>query len=159
MTSTRTALFLALGLGLGLCLGGPSPATAEPDGARGIHLELVNGQRVKTLDNTAVYVVDRGILRHVTYPAYTRMFSGWGGIAHVAEIPDSWVGERLGMGTEIVRVHGEKTVWLIDNERTRRAFTTAALFGPNGFSWSKVKIVEQEWIQRFPRGPDFSPHE
>lgn len=73
------------------------------------------------------------------------------GAAHVATA----AAVARGIHLELVKTDGGKTVWLIDNDRTRRAFTTAALFGPNGFWWSKVKLVEPEWLERYPIGPSF----
>lgn len=131
-------------------LGFSAPGEAGA-GAPGIYLELTNGSRLKTPDSTAVYFVDDGVLRHIHYEAYVAMWSGWSGIAHVNQVPESAIGEPVRGSSRLVRVPGERAVWFIDNDRVRRWVPT---FAYAQFSWSKVQEISDEELQRYELGPD-----
>ena len=71
----------SLTLPIGLVLLGAALATtvhASSSAPEGMYLLVKNGARIKTPRKTAVYMVDRGMLRHVHYAAYKRLWAGWG---------------------------------------------------------------------------------
>ena len=135
----------------GFALGrAPAAASGVP---HGLYLEVRNGQRVKPWNSDAVFLVDRGVLRHITYDAYTALFDGWGGIATINEAPATVIGEGLGKGTRLVKSPSRTTVYLIENDRLLRAFDSARCFGANGFSWGKVRKISDAALAEYETGP------
>ena len=150
---TRWIQALALaGVALGAGLGLAHAARAASSEVDGLYLEVRNGQRVKPYDDAGVYLVDRGVLRHLTYETYTRLFDGWGGICTINELPATVLGEKLTDHTRLVKTSKKTTVWLIDNGRVRRAFDSPKFFGANGFAWSKVQLVSESELEEYPIG-------
>ena len=140
---------ILVGVVLVLALGTTMSVQASSDPA-GIYLEMANGSRVKGR-KTAVYFVDQGVLRHVHYKAYRRLWRGWGGIAHVNRIPEAAVGEPMRGTCRLVRVPGKRHVWFIDNDRVRRWVPS---FAVSQFSWAKVGQITAEALADYEQGPD-----
>lgn len=148
----KRSTWIVAGLVLAAAALAAVPARASREG---VWLALRDGTRVKTADNDAVYVVDGGRLRHLTYEAYTALYADWGGIVFVESVPSSLVGERVDTKTRLVKSADKAATYLVDGGGTTRrlidnrwAFETAW-----GFTWSKVQIVPQEEIDRLPDGP------
>ncbi len=141
-------LILAISLvAFGAGLAATVNASSEP---KGIYLHVTNGARVKTRRKNSVYMIDCGILRHVHYAAYKRLWEGWGGIALVNEIPESSIGEPIRGTSRLVQVSGERAVWFIDNDRVRRWVPS---FYPPKFSRKKVEKITREALLEYEEGP------
>ena len=142
-TLTLVAALVAFGAGLATTVN----ASSEP---KGIYLHVTNGSRVKTPRKNSVYMIDGGILRHVHYAAYTRLWEGWGGIVLVNEIPESSIGEPIRGTSRLVQVPGERAVWFIDNDRVRRS--VPSFYAPR-FSRKKVEKITREALLEYGEGP------
>lgn len=144
----------ALGLAaVGLVLLWPFTRTSADPVAAGMYLKVAEGTLVKGPDDPRVYLVDRGVLRHVSGTAFGRLYAGFGGICTVIEVPEYLVGEPLGEGTRLVRAEGDAHVWLVDNGRTKRHVSDIPVFDRYGFAWRHVQIVAPEQIGFLPVGP------
>jgi len=149
-TLTLAITFALVGAALATTVHATSSAPA------GMYLHVTNGGRVKTPQKTAVYMVDRGVLRHVHYAAYTRLWDRWGGITLVNEIPATSVGEPIRGTTRLVRIAGERAVWYIDNDRVRRSvptFYASGIYAPK-FSGKKVEAISRESLLAYEEGPE-----
>ncbi len=126
-------------------------ASPEPSG---LYLNVANGARVmKTPGKNSVYMVDRGVLRHVHYDAYVRLWEGWGGITLVNAIPETAVGEPVRGSTRLVQVKGEREIWFIDNDRVRRHLRSFRL---TRFSKKKVQAITAEELEKYHEGRPLS---
>ena len=146
---TRTLGIAAVGLMLLL----PVTRTNADPVAAGMYLKVAEGTLVKAPDDPRVYLVDQGVLRHVSGTAYGRLYADFGGICTVTEVPESLVQEPLGEGTRLVRAKADAHVWLIDNGQTKRHVSDVPVFNRYGFSWRHVQIVALEQIDSLPVGP------
>ena len=118
----------------------------------GTFLQVVDGTLVKEADDSAVYLVDRGVLRHVTGGAFGKLYADFRGVVTVVTIPQHLVHQSLGNGTRLVRAKGDATVWLVDNGLTKRPVMSLVSFRRHGFAWSKVEVVRREEIEFLPVG-------
>lgn len=148
----KRSIWFAAGLACAAAFAAAVPADA---GREGVWLPLRDGTRLKTTDDDGVYVVDAGRLRHITYDAYTSLYASWSGIVFVESVPSSLVGERLDTKTRLVKSADNVATYLVDsNGTTKRVIDNRWAFEAAwGFSWSKVKIVPQEEIDRLADGP------
>ena len=141
---SKTAITVLAALSLWALVNADSRA---PDGT---FLQVVDGTLVKDVDDSTVYVVDRDVLRPVTWAAFRKLYADFRGVATVVAIPRHLVHEPLGDGTRLVKTKDDPAVWLVDNGRTKRHVVS---FRRRGFVWPKVKIVKPEEIDFLPVGP------
>jgi hypothetical protein len=148
----KRSAWIVAGLALAAAAVAAAPASA---GREGVWLPLRDGTRLKTTDDDCVYLVDGGRLRPMTYDAYTALYAGWGGIVFVESVPSSLVGERVDTKTRLVKSADKAATYLVDCDGTTRRLIDNrwAFEAAWGFSWSKVKIVPQEEIDRLSDGP------
>ena len=69
-------------------------ANADSRAPDGTFLQVVDGTLVKEVDDSTVYVVDRDVLRPVTWAAFRRLYADFRGVATVVAIPPiimSWL--------------------------------------------------------------------
>ncbi len=111
-------------------------------------LPIVDGSRVMKMSGDTVYFVDDGELRPMRYAAYKNLFRGWGGIGKIGEVPEEMLGETMTGKTRLVRVKGERHVWLIDNGKTRRHVREML-----DFSRKLIEPVAWSEILEYPEGP------
>lgn len=128
----------------------PGEAGSE---VNGVYLQVVDGSRVKANGRTAVFFVDDGVLRHIHYDAYVRLWSGWKGIVHVTQVPETAIGEPVRGTSRLVRVPGERAVWFLDNDRVRRWVPT---FEHAQFDGAKVGKITAEELERYEIGSDLN---
>ncbi len=126
--------------------------TSAGSGPVGALLHVADGTLVKTADDTAVYLVDGGVLRHITADAFQRLYPDFSRVCTVVSIPRHLVQQPLGTGTRLVRAKDRAAVWLIDNGHTRRVVANIPAFNRWGFSWSRVQVVPAEEIDFLPVG-------
>jgi len=148
----KRTIWIAVGLACAAAIAAAVPADA---GREGVWLPLRDGTRLKTTDDDCVYLVDAGRLRPMTYAAYTALYGDWSGIVFVESVPSSLVGERVDEKTRLVKTADNVATYLVDcGGTTRRVIDNRWAFeAAFGFSWSKVKIVPQEEIDRLSEGP------
>jgi len=119
----------------------------------GAFLEVADGMRVREAGTPHVYVVDRGVLRHLTREAYDQLYPDFRGVCVVLSIPRHLVTETLGKGTRLVKTADDPCVWFLDNGQVRRAVASPEAFEHYGFSWALVRTVPPEEIDYLPVGP------
>ena len=148
----KRSTWIVAGLALAAAVAAAVPARAGREGA---WLPLRDGTRLKTTDDDCVYLVDAGRLRPMTYAAYTALYGDWSGIVFVESVPSSLVGERVDEKTRLIKSADNVATYLVDsNGTTKRVIDNRWAFeAAFGFSWSKVKIVPQEEIDRLSEGP------
>ncbi|MHC4137023.1 MAG: hypothetical protein ACYTDU_12720 [Planctomycetota bacterium] len=126
--------------------------TSAGSGPAGALLHVANGTLVKTADDPAVYLVDGGVLRHITADAFQALYPDFSRVCTVLSIPQHLVQQPLGAGTRLVRAKGHPTVWLIDNGHTKRPVADIPAFTRWGFTWPRVQVVPAEEIDFIPVG-------
>lgn len=105
---------------------------------------ITNGER--WYDNGTVYLVDRGLLRHVPGEAFASggIFASWFRVRDVADgCPDSTsfgpylTGTALPSTAELIRQTGTAAVYLLEGS-TKRHVTDTEVMSKYKFDWSKV---------------------
>ena len=119
----------------------------------GIYVKVPEGALVRAADDARVFMVDRGVLRHITGNAFGRLYRDFGVVTTIVEIPEHLVGEPLGTGTRLVRAKGTAHVWLIDNAETKRHVSDVPVFDRYRFDWGHVQLVDANEIDFLPIGP------
>ena len=61
----------------------------------GIYLKVSEGTLVRAADDARVFMVDRGVLRHITGNAFERLYRNFGVVTTIVEIPEHLVGEPV----------------------------------------------------------------
>jgi hypothetical protein len=148
----KRSTWIVVGLACAAAIAAAVPADAGREGA---WLPLRDGTRLKTTDDDCVYLVDGGRLRPMTLTGYQALYGSWNGIVFVESVPSSLVGERVDTKTRLVKSADSVATYLVDcGGTTRRVIDNRWAFEAAwGFSWSKVKIVPQEEIDRLADGP------
>jgi hypothetical protein len=126
--------------------------TSAGSGQAGVLLHVANGTLVKTADDPAIYLVDGGVLRHITADAFQTLYPDFRRVCTVVSIPRHLVQQPLGAGTRLVRAKDHPTVWLIDNGHTKRPVADIPAFTRWGFTWPRVQVVPAEEIDFLPVG-------
>ncbi|MFE0024940.1 hypothetical protein [Amycolatopsis sp. NPDC059021] len=110
-----------------------------------------DGYRVKAADDPAVYLVLCGTRRWIPGPAtYDNIFADWNGIAttNVNNIPR---GGDLSDGAALGKGPNTDATFLISNG-LKMWISSPATFDKYHFDWSKIRIVDQGWLDGVPSG-------
>lgn len=109
--------------------------TAESFGAPRPDL---NGLRVKTPGDPAIFLVDQGYRRWIPNPpTYNNLFRDWNGIREDTGVGDIPIGAPIADGAVLVRGIGTAPIYLVD-AGVKRWIASPAAMDKYYFSWDRV---------------------
>ncbi|MBV8523410.1 MAG: hypothetical protein JOY71_15015 [Acetobacteraceae bacterium] len=113
----------------------------------------LDGLRLQTPGDPAVYMIDQGTKRHVADPqTYTALFRDWNSIVQDADTNEIDTGPEIAAGTALVQGFGDAHVYLVD-QGTKRWIESPATMDRYDFDWNKIFRVPMGAIQAMPDGP------
>lgn len=132
-----------------------SPKPTGVVGTRGLRPDL-NGQRIKGVNDPAVYLVLDGKRRWIPNPAtYNSLFRDWTGISQVIDINSIDDGGPITDGAVLARAGNAPAVYLVSNG-VRRWIVSPAAFDHYWFDWTKIVSVPNVVINSVPVGANIS---
>ena len=96
-----------------------------------------NGKRAKAQGDAAIYLVDRGYLRHVPNPeTYGNLFLNWEGLDTDEELFSLPFGKPISDGAVLARTENHDTVYLVEHMELRG-------LSPAPKSWRNTTLIGQ----------------
>lgn len=161
-------------------LGGPTAASRQGRGAAGeptedeavgvlterdakrlmtaagtVRLDL-NGLRVKSPAAPHVYLIDRGVRRHIPDPpTYDNLFRSWNGIIVDINISDITLGLPITPGAVLAKASNHPAIYLIDHSQ-KRWIVSPPVFDKYYFAWNRVVVVPPVVINSIPTGSNIA---
>lgn len=137
-----------------LLVGVTTPASAAS--CANMPLYGTPGQRIKHPDSAAVYLVDgNGKERAIpNETVYFNLFDSWSGIVVTSTAGCLIDGVTL-YGARLIKTANNPSVYIIDGNY-KRGIPSEAAFNKYGFSWSKIAIVSQSYLDSWPTGAYWS---
>ena len=106
---------------------------------------------IKLSDDPKVYVVGKGLVRHVPNPEVFNSYNfSWGDIITISPTELKEYGQA-----NLIRGIGEAKVHLIENGK-KRWIKTAEIFQKYGYEWSKIVEVNETELGTYPMGRDIA---
>jgi hypothetical protein len=122
----------------------------------GVITPELNGLRVKLPGNPAVYLIDRGVRRHVPDPeTYNRLFRSWDGIQEQYFFSIIQVGAPISTDAVLMRGWGTPAVYFVEPGVKRHVSSPAAMDRYH-FDWAKIVQVPASFLATIPDGPSMN---
>jgi hypothetical protein len=103
----------------------------------------LNGRRIKVRGTTHIYLVDRGLKRHIPNPGtYNNLFKDWDDILELdaSEFNNITTGASVTNAALLARGRGRNDIYLIESFGKRRVVSPAVM-DAFGLDWGKVREV------------------
>jgi hypothetical protein len=112
-----------------------------------------NGRRAKGEGEEAIYLVDRGYLRHVPNPrTYVNLFPDWEGLDESEELFSLPFGKPISDGAILARAEDDDTVYLVEHG-VKRPLASREVLEKYHFDETKIKVVPPIVLDGLTTGP------
>lgn len=116
----------------------------------------LNGLRVKSPAAPHVYLIDRGVRRHIPDPpTYENLFRSWNGIIVDINITDITLGLPITPGAVLAKASNHPAIYLIDHAQ-KRWIVSPPVFDKYYFAWNRVVVVPPVLINSIPTGSNIT---
>ncbi|MBG9516375.1 hypothetical protein ABE47_30935 [Bacillus thuringiensis] len=117
---------------------------------------IYNGYRVKEVGKSAIYLVDRGMKRHITDSGtYNRIFKKWDGILEFQSLHTIPNGRSIDQDMGLVQFENDSTIYFLDKDATgkpmKRWITSPSIMNKYAFH-SEVSTLPQWMKNAIPNG-------
>ena len=118
---------------------------------------VYNGYRVKEVGKPAIYLVDRGMKRHITDPdTYNRIFKNWDGVLEFQNLRTIPNGKSIDPDMGLVRFENYSEIYFLDKDDTgkpmKRWITSPSIMNKYAFH-SEISMLPQWMKNSLPDGP------
>lgn len=112
-----------------------------------------NGRRAKGTGRLAIYLVDRGYLRHVPNPeTYGNLFPDWEGLDETQDVLELPLGKPIDDGAILAQAEGEDQVYLVERG-VKRPLASREILKKYYFDEKKIKKVPKILLLSLVTGP------
>ncbi|MDQ1833128.1 hypothetical protein [Massilia scottii] len=112
----------------------------------------LNGLRMQLPGAPAIYLIDRGVKRHIPDPTtYNNLFRDWSGIVQDPHLNNIDTGTPLSHGAVLAQAQGDAAVYLID-QGVKRHIASPATMDRYYFDWNKIQHVAPILIRSIQNG-------
>ena len=114
--------------------------------------DIYNGQRRYDPNTGAVYLVDRGLLRHIPeVSTYDNLFVDWSGFVNISGTADFVLGTDVSTDAYLAKEYGKPEVYLVESN-LKRHITSAPLFEAYNFDWIEIEPLASDELSSVPAG-------
>ena len=116
----------------------------------------LNGLRVKSPTNAAIYLIDQGVRRYIPNPqTYNNLFRDWNGVIIDISINDISEGSSISNDAILAKPSNAAPFYLIDGGQ-KRWITSPAAMDKYYFAWNRIYAVPHILLDSIPTGPSIS---